>query len=326
MKANQFFNKILYKWPVKVICLIIAISVYLFHQASLTEKRSFVIPLTLIEEGEVIHNGDYTSNVTVTIRANTEQISTINTKQVTAYVSLNGISKKGEYNLPVKVKVADEIMAFDPFEIKVKPEYIKIQVESKDLKYVPVEPMITGEPAHGYEITSYSVEPPVAEITGPQTMIENTKKIYTEKIDITDLAKKEVFEADFRPLNKLLTINEKGPVEVTVVIEPMHMEKLFEDVEVAIIGLSNELYLEYDIPVVSFTLEGTVPVLENYEPSKRFVPADLSKITEEGQYEISLKYNVPSYLVLNEDAPQSLLFKLSRHTEEAEEGETEVKE
>lgn len=326
MKANQFFNKILYKWPVKVICLIIAISVYLFHQASLTEKRSFVIPLTLIEEGEVIHNGDYTSNVTVTIRANTEQISTINTKQVTAYVSLNGISKKGEYNLPVKVKVADEIMAFDPFEIKVKPEYIKIQVESKDLKYVPVEPMITGEPAHGYEITSYSVEPPVAEITGPQTMIENTKKIYTEKIDITDLAKKEVFEADFRPLNKLLTINEKGPVEVTVVIEPMHMEKLFEDVEVAIIGLSNELYLEYDIPVVSFTLEGTVPVLENYEPSKRFVTADLSKITEEGQYEISLKYNVPSYLVLNEDAPQSLLFKLSRHTEEAEEGETEVKE
>ena len=326
MKANQFFNKILYKWPVKVICLIIAISVYLFHQASLTEKRSFVIPLTLIEEGEVIHNGDYTSNVTVTIRANTEQISTINTKQVTAYVSLNGISKKGEYNLPVKVKVADEIMAFDPFEIKVKPEYIKIQVESKDLKYVPVEPMITGEPAHGYEITSYSVEPPVAEITGPQTMIENTKKIYTEKIDITDLAKKEVFEADFRPLNKLLTINEKGPVEVTVVIEPMHMEKLFEDVEVAIIGLSNELYLEYDIPVVSFTLEGTVPVLENYEPSKRFVTADLSKITEEGQYEISLKYNVPSYLVLIEDAPQSLLFKLSRHTEEAEEGETEVKE
>ena len=326
MKANQLFNKILYKWPVKVICLIIAICLYLFHQASLTEKRSFVIPLTLIEDGEVIHNGDYTSTVTVTIRANTEQISTINTKQLNAYVNLNGISKKGEYNLPVKVKVADEIMAFDPFEIKVKPESIKVQVESKDVKYVLIEPMITGEPAHGYEVTSYSVNPPVAEITGPQTMIENTKKIYTEKIDITDMAKKEVFEAEFRPLNKLLTINEKSPVEVTVVIEPMKMERLYEDIEIAVNGLSDSLYLEDEAPVVSFILEGTVPVLENYEPGKRFVTADLSKITEEGEYEIPLKYNVPSYLVLKDDAPQSLSFKLSRHPEEATESEAEVTE
>ena len=326
MKANQLFNKILYKWPAKVICLIIAICLYLFHQASLTEKRSFVIPLTLIEEGEVIHNGDYTSNVTVTIRANTEQISTINSRQLNAYVNLNGISKKGEYNLPVKVRVADEIMAFDPFEIRVKPEYIKLQVESKDIKYVPIEPMITGEPAHGYEITSYSVNPAVAEITGPQTMIENTKKIYIEKVDITGMAKKEVFDAQYRPLNKLLTINEKDPVEVTVVIEPMHMERVFEDIEIAINNLNSTLFIEGETPVVSFMLQGTVPVLENYTPGKRFVTADLSKITEEGEYEIPLKYNIPSYLVLSEDAPQSFVFTLSRHPEESSEGETEVNE
>ena len=71
MKANQFFNKILDKWPVKVCCLILAICMYLFHQASLTDKRSFVLPLQLVEEGAVMHNGDYTSNVTVTERANT---------------------------------------------------------------------------------------------------------------------------------------------------------------------------------------------------------------------------------------------------------------
>ena len=67
MKANQLFNKILDKWPVKVLCLIAAISMYLFHQASLTEKRSFVIPLTVLEEGAVQHTGDFTSTVTVTV-------------------------------------------------------------------------------------------------------------------------------------------------------------------------------------------------------------------------------------------------------------------
>ena len=95
MKANRFFEKILDKWPVKVCCLIVAICLYLFHQASLTDKRSFVIPLTLIEEGGVIHTGDYTSTVTVVVRANMEELSSVHSNQLHAFVNLNGISKNG---------------------------------------------------------------------------------------------------------------------------------------------------------------------------------------------------------------------------------------
>ncbi len=326
MKANQFFNKILDKWPVKVCCLILAICMYLFHQASLTDKRSFVLPLQLVEEGAVMHNGDYTSNVTVTVRANTEQISSIHSNQISAYVSLNGISKGGEYNLPVKVRVADEIMTFDPFEIKVKPEYIKIQVESKDIKYVNIEPMIVGEPEYGFEVTGVSVNPPVAEITGPHTMIENTKTIYTEKIDITALAAKETISANFRPLNKLLTITEKEPVQVTVFIEPMQMEKLFENIQVNIIGLDSSLVIEDELPEISFILEGAVPVLENYTSSKRFVSVDLSKYKEAGEYEVELIYSVPSYFTLKDDAPQSIWIKIDKKPEEITEPLNEVTE
>ncbi|MBO4533003.1 MAG: YbbR-like domain-containing protein [Treponema sp.] len=326
MKANQFFNKILDKWPVKVCCLILAISMYLFHQASLTEKRSFVLPLQLVEEGAVMHNGDYTSNVTVTVRANTEQISSVHSNQISAYVSLNGISKGGEYNLPVKVKVSDEIMAFDPFEIKVKPEFIKIQVENKDIKYVTIEPMVVGEPEYGYEVKAVTVNPPVAEITGPHTMIENTKMIYTEKVDITDLAKKESFDVNFRPLNKLLTISQKEPVEVTVLIEPMQMEKIFENIEVNVTGLDPLFVISEELPGISFVLEGTVPVLENYTPTKRFVNADLSKLTEPGEYEVPLTYSVPSYLTLKDDAPQSIWIKIEHKVNEPLEPLDEVTE
>lgn len=326
MKANQFFNKILDQWPVKVCCFILAICLYLFHQASLTDKRSFVLPLQLVEEGSVMHNGDYTSNVTVTVRAGTEHISSIHSNQITAYVSLNGISKAGEYNLPVKIHVTDEIMAYDPFEITVKPEYIKVQVENKDIKYVKIEPMIVGEPEHGYEIKSFEINPPIAEITGPHTMIENTKMIYTEKVDVTGLAKKESFDVKFRSLNKLLTITEKEPVKVTVVIEPMQMEKLFENVEINITGLKSNLIISEEIPGISFVLEGTVPVLENYSPAKRFVSADLSKITEAGEYELALSYSVPSYLKLKDDAPQNILIKIQEKIEEPEETLQEVVE
>ena len=296
MKANRFFEKILDKWPVKVCCLIVAICIYLFHQASLTDKRSFVIPLTLIEEGGVMHTGDYTSNVTVVVRANMEELSALHSNQLHAFVNLNGIAKSGEYNLPVKVNVADEIMAFDPFEIKVRPEYIKIKVENKDFKYIPIEPTIIGEPAHGYEITELHVEPNFVEIDGPQTIVENTQKLFLEKIDVSNLTANQDFSVQYKSLNKLLTIKETGPFNVSVVIEPQEMQRTLENVNVSVVGLSERFYLKDDVLPVSITLEGNVVDLENYSPGRRLVTLELQRILEAGEYDLPLTFNVPSYL------------------------------
>ena len=296
MKANRFFEKILDKWPVKVCCLIVALCIYLFHQASLTDKRSFVIPLTLIEEGGVMHTGDYTSNVTVVVRANMEEISALHSNQLHAFVNLNGIAKSGEYNLPVKVNVADEIMAFDPFEIKVRPEYIKIKVENKDFKYIPIEPTIIGEPAHGYEITELHIEPNFVEIDGPQTIVENTQKLFLEKIDVSNLTANQDFSVQYKSLNKLLTIKETGPFNVSVVIEPQEMQRTLENVNVSVVGLSERFYLKDDVLPVSITLEGNVVDLENYSPGRRLVTLELQRILEAGEYDLPLTFNVPSYL------------------------------
>ena len=300
MKANRFFEKILYNWPVKVCCLIVAIALYLFHQASLTEKRSFVIPLNVIEEGAVQHTGDYASTVTVSVRANTEEISSVHSNQLTAYVNLNNITKNGEYNLPVQVKVADEIMAFDPFEIKVKPEYIKIRAEAKDLKYIPLEASIVGEPQHGYEITEVTIEPAFVEVTGPESIIENTKKIYLDKIDVTGLTQKEVYEADYKSINKLLSITEKGPFEVTIMVEPKLMQRTITDIPVAVLSLNDRFYLSDEIQPAWIILEGSMPVLEDYIPGRRFVTVDLSKISEPGEYDVPVVYNIPNYFKLLE--------------------------
>ena len=318
MKANRFFEKILYNWPVKVCCLIVAIALYLFHQASLTEKRSFVIPLTVVEEGAVQHTGDFTSTVTVVVRANTEQISSVHSNQLTAYVNLNNVAKNGEYNLPVKVKVDDELMAFDPFEIKVKPEYIKIKAETKDLKFIPLEASIVGEPEHGYEITEISIEPPYVEVTGPETIIENTQKIYLDRIDVTGLTQNEIYEAEYKSVNKLLTIKEKGPFKVSLTIEPKQMVRTIEDIEVSVLSLNEKFYIEDEILPVWVTLNGSMPVLEDYIPAKRFATIDLSKITEPGEYDIPLNYNIPNYFELVEKSDETIHIKVLEYKQEEE--------
>ena len=324
MKANRFFEKILDKWPVKVCCLIVAICIYLFHQASLTDKRSFVIPLTLIEEGGVMHTGDYTSNVTVVVRANMEELSALHSNQLHAFVNLNGIAKSGEYNLPVKVNVADEIMAFDPFEIKVKPEYIKIKVENKDFKYIPIEPTIIGEPAHGYEITELHIEPNFVEIDGPQTIVENTQKLFLEKIDVSNLTANQDFSVQYKSLNKLLSVKENGPFKVSVIIEAQEMERKIDNVNVSVVGLSERFYLKDDVLPVSITLEGNVVDLENYSPGRRLVTLELQRILEPGEYDLPLTFNVPSYLYFIDSSEKTVhITVLNKEEESSEENVTE---
>ncbi len=318
MKANRFFEKILFNWPVKVCCLILAIALYLFHQASLTEKRSFVIPLTIVEEGLVQHTGDYTSTVTVVVRANTEEISSVHSNQLNAYVNLNNISKNGEYNLPVKVNIADEIMAFDPFEIKVKPEYIKIKVETKDLKYIPLEASIVGEPEHGYEITDISIEPAFVEVTGPESVIENTKKVYLDKIDVTGLTQKSVFETEYKSINKLLSVKETGPFKVTLMVEPKQMERTIENIPVTVLSLNDKLYIKDEIPEMWVILEGSMPVLEEYTPGKRFITIDLAQITEPGEYDVPVVYNIPGYFTLISTPEETIHINVVEHIDNEE--------
>ena len=319
MKANRFFEKILDKWPVKVCCLIVAISIYLFHQASLTDKRSFVIPLTLIEEGGVMHTGDYTSNVTVVVRANIEEISSVHSNQLHAYVNLNGIAKNGEYNLPVKVKVADEIMAFDPFEIKVKPEYIKIKVENKSIKYIPLDASIVGETAHGYEITDVQINPSFVEVSGPHSIVENTQKLYLDKIDVTGLAQNKDYSVSYKAINKLLEVKETGPFNVAVVVEPQEMERTIDNITVSVVGLREKLYLKDDVMPLSVTLEGTVSDLENYSPNRRFVTLELQKILEPGEYDIPLTFNIPSYLYFIDASEKTVHVTILEKEEETQE-------
>ena len=53
MNKKRLLDKILDNWPAKVICLIIAIFLYFFHQASLIDSKTFVVPLQIIENGMV---------------------------------------------------------------------------------------------------------------------------------------------------------------------------------------------------------------------------------------------------------------------------------
>ena len=321
MNTKRLLDKILDKWPAKIICLVIAVFLYFFHQASLIDSKTLVVPLQIIENGMVMHMGDTPSSVSVVVRAGDEAIKTIQPADITASINLNTITEKGSYKLPVIITLSEDLMAYDPFEVKLKENYITVSVDKKAIKYIPIVPSIVGEVAHGYEIDSITINPSTVEIVGPQTIVNATQEIYSTRINVSNAETNFSTETSYQQVNKLLTVLDEGDFKAEVTVKPIVMERTFDDIEIEIINLDKKLEVKEPLPAISIKLSGNMPILENYILSKHTVQLNMHEVTEPGVYELPLRYVLPANLQLIEKSDEEISVTVVKHTEDTAEGE-----
>lgn len=316
MNTKRLRDKILDKWPAKVICLVIAIFLYIFHQASLIDSKTIVVPLQISENGIVMHVGSTPGSVSLVVRADEEVIKNLQTTDIIASIDLDTITKKGTYELPVRITLSENLLAYDPFEVRLKDDSVTIDVDRKAIKYVPLVPSIVGEVAHGYEIESISMSPSTVEVAGPESVVEATEQIYTTRLNVSNAETNFSAETSYQSINKLLTVLDEGPFKAEVTVKPVVMERLFENVEVELLNLDSRFTVKGELPLVSIKLSGTMPVLENYILTKHAVQINMREVTEPGEYTLPLRYVLPANLQLIEKSDEELTLTIVRKTEE----------
>lgn len=316
MSIKQTFNKITDQWPAKVICLVVAIFLYCYNQFSTIEKKIFAVPLTILEDGIVVHVGDYPSSVAVVVRSNENNMKLVSAKDIEAVVDLNSITEKGIYKLPVNIKLTDELLTLDPFEIKLNQESMTIEVDKKAVKYVNLEPSLVGNVGHGYEISKIELNPSTVLITGPEKILNTTEIVNTAKINVSNAETTFSVDTEYLEMTKLYQVDNKGPYKATVVVVPSQMERDFTQVPVELVNLSEDLILDGKNPTVSIKLSGKMIVLENYSISKQAVKIDLSGIEEPGIYELPVIYTIPSSLTMMSNSGETITVSLISKVEE----------
>ncbi len=315
MNTKRLTDKLFDKWPAKIICFIIAVFLYFFHQASLVETKTFVLPLEVIENGMVMHLGNIPKSVSVVVRADDNDIKSILPSDMTATVSLDSITEKGTYNLPVNILLSEHLMEMDPLEVKLKDEIITVQVDTKSFKYVPILPSIIGEVSHGYEIQNISMTPSTVEIFGPSSIVNATQEIYSTRLNVSNAETNFATEVSYQNLDNLLTVVDEGPFKATVSVVPKIMERDFTEVEIEVVNLSSALEIKDGLPLISLKLSGSMPLLENYNLSKHAVQLNCKDIIEPGSYEIPLRYVIPANLQLMEKSDEELTVNVIKKTE-----------
>ena len=319
MNRKSIIDKLLDRWYIKFFCLVISILLLIYHQTSMIEKKTFTIPLHVIEDGIVLHVGSLQSSVAVVIRTDPENMKTIMNSDIRASINLNTITKAGVHEIPVDISISEKLMELDPFELRVKDPTVKVSVDLKGIKYVKLEPSIIGEVAHGYTISEIKMNPSSVLISGPMSILDSLDSIPTTKINVSNAEKTFTTETNYLQNTSLYKVDEEGPYKATIIVEAEPYEREFSQISVEVLNLPENLEISRDLPLVNVKLAGVMPVLESYNLSSHFVQLDCSKITEPGEYELKLKYNIPKNFDLVEAPYQNILISVVEKTEGGEE-------
>lgn len=310
MNRKKLIDKILENWTAKVICFVLALLIYIFHQVTLLEKKTITVPLTVESNGVLTPTTELPRFVKVTVRSTADLIPTIYGSGIKAVLSLTEFTEKGFYDVPIRINLSEGLALTDPLEITVKPEVLTVNLDEKIMKYIPVEPAVSGKPEHGYTVKDISVSPSSVKVVGPSSIIEKTKFIYTKKVLVSGAAKSFSNDIKLDNIVSALQVFPESDFKVSVTVVPSDYEKTFENVSIKVLNLSEALTLENDIPAITFTLAGTMPVLEKFEFAENDIFIDCSEITVPGDYEVPLTVKTPASVAFINKPDKTVLIKV----------------
>ena len=305
MKASQIVDNVRKNWFPIVVCVVVALLFYLFYLFSTMDRKSFTVPLHTDSQNGMVAASSVPKSVKVTVRGKPESISTLHESDFSAYLDLNYLAKEGEVRLPVLITLSKNAMLIDPMEIKVSPEVVPLTVEEEIAAFVPVNPLVSGEPAHGYEQRSVSVTPTEVKVTGPRSMVQNCTRLQTRAVPIKGAKTDVTVSAALENPGVFLRVEQGATVSVTVKIGVETTTKTFSAVPVNFSGLDAAFEPSGSIAPIKLTLRGTVLALENYTPRVSTVLADCGGIHEAGTFDVPLKFNLPSGVTV-ETAPKTV--------------------
>lgn len=291
----MIFKRILHNWHVKVICLSISLMLVFFTRANALKEESVVVFLETRTNNRYTFTDSLPQRVTVTLKGEESEIKKVPVDSIKAYVDIRDIEVDGIYNIPIEIDQGDVFPATDRVEITVEPMFITSNIEEKVTKYLRVESIINGIPAHGYELTGRFINPDVISVSGPGRHMENLESINTEAVDLS--GKNSNFTARVRldRTDSLLSFPEGDFINFQGIIEETSVVKVIENVNIAIKNLQEGLEVITELPKITVHVEGKLLSLKEFTKNNVALTISFAEITEPGIYELPINYWTPRY-------------------------------
>ncbi|MDR0496330.1 MAG: hypothetical protein LBH42_01800, partial [Treponema sp.] len=184
MNWKKLFVKFIDNWPAKVLSLLLAIILFIFHRMSTLETRFFSRPIVLEHLNAMTPSGSYPRMIRVSIRGEAGSIYSILEEDIEIYVDMEKFETPGAYSVPVLWRKKGTALGVAPLQISVDPVEITFSLDRRISKFVPITASFRGQLEAGFNMTSFSINPAQVIIEGPAEIISGVFELYTENVDL----------------------------------------------------------------------------------------------------------------------------------------------
>lgn len=159
---------------------------------------------------------DKPKEVSVSIEGQERLLKKLRHEDVAVVIDLSNV-KKGNMFFPL---TADNVTLPNTHTVTdISPQTVKLRIEEKITKRVPVRTIIFGLPAPGFAIKGITVVPKTITIKGTENVVAKVYSVKTEPIDVTGIANNFQYRA-FIDIGKNSIKVDPTEVEVNIAVSP----------------------------------------------------------------------------------------------------------
>ena len=198
---------------------------------------------------------EWAETIDIRVRGSTRAMSNLTTGRLSPTIDLT-IAGPGENifplfgdNIPVPSGVTVE---------RINPDRIVIILENRVEKLVAISPVVSGEPAAGYEVVGKTTDPEYAWLSGPSSLLESIERIPTQTVDVS--GRQESFTQTVPLLsNEFIELTRERTTALTIEIRERAVTAVFDGLEIDVIGSAYRV--DVNPQLIGVELSGPASVL-----------------------------------------------------------------
>ena len=173
---------------------------------------------------------------------------------------------------------------------------------------LPVNPVITGTPAAGFEIESVTVDPQVALVAGDADQLAALTRVDTVPIPMTGVSANETVSVDLALPAGVVAVGSE-PISVTITIRPVTATRTF-NAGLRLLGSSSVLTYALSVDRVLVTIGGSTADLDRLSAATLVVDLDVTGL-KPGVHEVPVTANLPAGMTLVAASPPKVTVTIS---------------
>jgi len=164
---------------------------------------------------------------------------------------------------------------------RIEPPEIRITLEHRDEKYVPVSAVTSGEPAAGYEVVGRASNPETALIAGPRSLVAAQERIATSTVDVSGRRESFTQTVTLDPGNRLIELPGQRTVELRIDIVEQATTEQFDAIQVVVVN--NRFRVDVNPTELSVVLSGPQSVLMQIDVEQMRMVIDAAELEPRAQ-------------------------------------------